>query len=100
MASKNLTKRQPSPSIQKAQTALRTTGGDPAALFDVAEKLVAENQLEIARRVFEKALDQASSTVEGSQLRIKILHKLAVVTYKDPDLPLDDRLKSAEAILD
>lgn len=99
MAKATLTQRQLPPTVLRAQEALRTDGGDPQALFDLSGDLTKGNHLEFARRVLEKARELVGADAQSSDLRIDILHQLALVTYKNPDRPLDDRLKDAEKIL-
>jgi predicted acylesterase/phospholipase RssA len=63
-------------------------------LMALAYDLSEENQIGYARRVYQVALSQAP--VES---RDQAQIKLALTTYKDPDLPIDDRLKTAESLL-
>lgn len=63
-------------------------------LMDLADGLRDENQIGYARRISRVALSLAPR-----ELRDKVQIKLALETYKDPDLPMDDRLKTAESLL-
>jgi len=64
-------------------------------LYDLAGALREENQIGYSRRIYEIALAEA----QPQDLRNRIQIKLALSTYKDPELPVDDRLKKAEALL-
>jgi len=63
-------------------------------LMALAYDLREENQIGYARRVYSVALTEAPF-----ELRDQVQIKLALATYKDPDLPIDDRLKTAESLL-
>jgi predicted acylesterase/phospholipase RssA len=63
-------------------------------LYDLATELREANQIGYSRRILGVALASA-----GPELRNEIQIKLALSTYKDPDLPVDDRLKKAETML-
>ena len=63
-------------------------------LTELARALREENHIGYARRVYQVALSLAAPAV-----RDKVQTNLALATYKDPDLPVDTRLKTAEALL-
>ncbi len=63
-------------------------------LMDLAHGLQEENHTGYARRVLQVALPLAPA-----ELRNSIQIQLALATYKDPDLPVDDRSKTAESLL-
>jgi predicted acylesterase/phospholipase RssA len=63
-------------------------------LYDLAARLREENQIGYSRRVLRIAPPPTEPDLHN---RIQI--KLALSTYKDADLPVDERLKKAEAIL-
>ena len=63
-------------------------------LIRLAHDLSEENQIGYARRVYAVALSMAPPELHD-QIQIKV----ALTTYKDPDLPVDDRLKTAESLL-
>jgi predicted acylesterase/phospholipase RssA len=67
-------------------------------MFDLAKKLKAERAFSFARRILERA---RSSKTEANQAanRLKLAQQLALVTYKDPDLPPDEKLDEAFDIL-
>jgi predicted acylesterase/phospholipase RssA len=56
------------------------------------------NRLDDARRLFEKALLDHRKEMTA-QAVLKLARDLIVCTYKDPDLPADTRLRSAEQML-
>src|SRR4051812_29516307 len=63
-------------------------------LMQLAYDLREENQMGYARRIYGVALSLASA-----EMRDQVQIKLALATYKDPDLPVDERLKTAEGLL-
>lgn len=63
-------------------------------LTDLAFNLGEENDIGYSRRIYKLALSMAPL-----ELRTDIQIKLAVATYKDTHLPVEDRLKTAEAML-
>ena len=85
--------------ITDAKIAIATLGqGDPARLQQLAARLIDDNQIGYARRVLETTLESAGSA--PVRLRVELRLQLAFCTYKDPDLPLDDRLDRALAMLE
>jgi hypothetical protein len=87
---------------QASEAALRIFRG-AATTLDELLKLGAihqrENRLDDARRLFEKALLDHRGEM-SDQVAIKVARDLIVCTYKDPDLPADTRLRSAEQMLE
>jgi predicted acylesterase/phospholipase RssA len=80
--------------IEQAKIAIASKGsGDPTRLLELAARLQTDNQIGYARRVLETALGCASGAAGKDRLDIRL--QLAVCTYKDPDLSLDDRLNTA-----
>ena len=63
-------------------------------LTDLAHNLREENHTGYARRVLLVAFSLAPP-----ELRAQIQIQLALATYKDPELPVDDRTKTAESLL-
>jgi predicted acylesterase/phospholipase RssA len=63
-------------------------------LYGLANSLREENQIGYARRVYDTALPLSTGDLHN-----KVQIKLALSTYKDPDLPIDERLKTAETLL-
>src|SRR5262249_27402037 len=87
------------PEIQEARRVIATqSGGNPEALYDLAMQLLDGNHIGYARRVLSKARDNLDEASVG--LQIDIVRKLALCTYKDPDLPAEERLKTAESFLE
>jgi predicted acylesterase/phospholipase RssA/tetratricopeptide (TPR) repeat protein len=82
-------------SARAAQVLAGSTRPSAAELYSLANKLREENQIGYSRRLYELAAKGA----EESDLRVRAEIKLALSTYKDPDLPIDDRLDTAEAML-
>jgi predicted acylesterase/phospholipase RssA len=84
--------------VKLAKEILRGTGGEPEGLFKLAKGLMAENQFGYARRILARA--RAHPAIDADpELRLKIHHKSAVCTYKDPDLPTDSKFERALKIL-
>jgi hypothetical protein len=67
-------------------------------LISLGSALQGENQLDDARRLFEMALFGCSSGVDP-ETKTNVLRKLILCTYKDPDLPAEVRLQTAEQML-
>ena len=67
-------------------------------LISLGSALQGENQLDDARRLFEMALFGCSSGVDP-ETKTNVLRKLILCTYKDPDLPAEVRLQTAEHML-
>jgi len=85
--------------MEQARIAIASRGaGDPAKLLELAGRLRDDNQIGYARRVLATALEGAGAS--PAQTRVDIRLELAFCTYKDPDLPLDDRLKTARGMLE
>src|SRR5690554_1083565 len=53
----------------------------------------------LARKLLERAAADPALNRDRA-LRLRVAHKLALATYKDPDLPVDARLDDAERILE
>jgi predicted acylesterase/phospholipase RssA len=68
-----------------------------AELDALSRALRRENQLGYARRLLEKAVDIKTDATQEKQLGL--VRDLVLCTYKDPDLPVDTRLRNAEAML-
>jgi predicted acylesterase/phospholipase RssA len=73
-------------------------GFSPGDLCQLADDLLEMNDFGHARRVYAIVLGLLSAQ-PCAALRTDAEIKLALATYKDPDLPLDERLKTAEAML-
>lgn len=63
-------------------------------LVSLADNLKEENEIGHARRLYHVA-----QSLAPSELRDPIQIKLALTTYKDPDLSVDQRLRKAESLL-
>ncbi|HWQ55179.1 MAG TPA: patatin-like phospholipase family protein [Bryobacteraceae bacterium] len=85
--------------IEQARIAIASRGtGEPARLLELAIRLRQDNQVGWARKVLEAALECAGGA--GAAERVDIRLELALCTYKDPDLPLADRLNRALAMVE
>lgn len=70
----------------------------PSEMLALAQKLMGRRDFTTARRILGRAmLDLA--LVEEQSLRVRIRQQAAVCTYKDMDLPADERLNRALEIL-
>src|SRR6185503_2023338 len=87
-----------SPNVERAKVILRGGQEDPQTIFDLAKELKGENRFTYARRLLLRA-SKHKETASNKPLRLKIFQQLALCTYKDEDLPADERLTRALDIL-
>lgn len=83
--------------IQQAKATLRSEASIGAAELVSRAQALESNRLLRYARLFLLRAQQAEDA--DASLRRTIGHRLARCTYKDPDLPIHDRLDDAEAIL-
>jgi tetratricopeptide (TPR) repeat protein len=81
---------------KRAQDVLRGAGGEATALFALAGELKALNEFGYARRLLTRAREHR---VQDAVLRLKLAQRHALCTYKDPDLPMHEKLSLALEIL-
>ena len=87
-----------SDSVQKAKAILRKKGeGEPQALLDLAKALKNEMRFGYARRLLGRA--SKHEALKEGELRDTIFQQFALCTYKDEDLPTDQRLDRGIEIL-
>ncbi len=84
--------------VDDAKQILRGRQADPAEMLALAKKLKAETQFGYARRLLSRASTD-ENLAQDKQLRDTIFQQLALCTYKDQDLPADERLDRALTIL-
>jgi predicted acylesterase/phospholipase RssA len=70
----------------------------PPELMALAKKLKADQAFTLARRLLARALADPRLEVDP-KLRLRILQESALCTYKDTDLPADERLDTALVLL-
>ncbi len=87
-----------SPNVERAKVILRGGQEDPQEIFDLAMELKGENRFTYARRLLYRA-SKHRETASDKKLRLKIYQQFALCTYKDEDLPADERLDRALEIL-
>jgi predicted acylesterase/phospholipase RssA/MinD-like ATPase involved in chromosome partitioning or flagellar assembly len=87
-----------SDNVAKAQQILRGKQEDPRRMLELAKSLKAELRFSYARRLLARASVHETISID-KRLREIILQQLALCTYKDEDLPADDRLDRALGIL-
>jgi predicted acylesterase/phospholipase RssA len=87
-----------SDSVAKAREILRGRHADPRELLQLAKRLKAESRFSYARRLLLRA-SKHEHIHSNPTLRVTILQQLALCTYKDQDLPADERLDDALARL-
>ncbi|HET6980294.1 MAG TPA: tetratricopeptide repeat-containing protein [Pyrinomonadaceae bacterium] len=87
-----------SANIEKAKIILRGGQADPQTILALAKTLKEENRFTYARRLLLRA-SKHKDTTSNKSLRLKIYQQLALCTYKDEDLPADERLDRALEIL-
>ncbi len=93
------TKRAPSASVVKAQEILRGQNLlTPREVLELTKKLKEEKDFTYARRILARAAKD-ERIFEDKKLRLAIHQELALCTYKDADLPADERLDRALAVL-
>ena len=85
-----------SPSIEDARLILRGKEDTPENLLALSKKLQAENAFKYGRRILARARRQS---IADTRLRLQLAQQHALCTYKDPDLPAEERLTRALDIL-
>ena len=84
--------------MKKANAILQGNYETPKKLLDLAERLKKEKRFGLARKLLNRAL-QDGEIEKDKNLKLKIGQQHALCTYKDPDLPISDRLDRALKIL-
>ena len=85
--------------MKKANAILQGNYEKPEMLLALAGKLKKEKRFGLARKLLNRAL-QDGEIEKDKTLKLKIGQQHALCTYKDPDLPISDRLDRALKILD
>src|SRR2546427_11316394 len=86
-----------SENIKLAKKIIAGQDADFDAMFSLAKKLKNERDFSFARRILKRA--QSKPEANQGNNRLKLAQQLALVTYKDPDLPPDEKLDDALKIL-
>ena len=84
--------------VEEAKSILRGKYEKPKAILKLAKRLKKENKFGFARKLLSRALKDPA-VEEDKDLKLEIGQQHALCTYKDPDLPMSDRLKRAFDIL-
>jgi len=84
--------------MKKANSILQGNSEKPEELLALAENLKKEKRFGLARKLLNRAL-QHGEIEKDKNLKLKIGQQHALCTYKDPDLPISDRLDRALKIL-
>ena len=84
--------------VKEALVILRGGQATPARMLELALNLKAELRFSYARRLLLRASEHKDTSLDQN-LREKIYQQLALCTYKDQDLPADERLNRALEIL-
>ncbi|MEJ2156779.1 MAG: patatin-like phospholipase family protein [Desulfobacteraceae bacterium] len=87
----------------EAVAILRGKYEKPSKIWELVKKLKSENRFGLARKIIGRAIEDPEIGPEigkDSALKLKLGQQHALCTYKDPDLPIGDRLNRAFAILD
>ena len=87
-----------SESVKKAKAILRGGDSEPQELLRLAKELKNEMKFGYARRLLARA--SVHKDLKMDDLRELIFQQLALCTYKDQDLPADERLNRALQILE
>ena len=90
--------RSESETASRARTILAGAGAKPEELQALAKRLQGERAFGLARRLLERGYQDLAVRSDAS-LRAALATRLALCTYKDPDLPIDKALDTALAIL-
>jgi predicted acylesterase/phospholipase RssA len=93
--SKNISR--PTDDVKLAKKIIAGQDEDFDIMFDLAKRLKNERAFGYARRILERARDKPEA--KHPDTRLKLAQQLALVTYKDPDLPPDEKLDDAFNIL-
>ena len=88
--------RQQSPNVLHARRILRGQEETSENILKLAKKLKAENAFRYAWKILARA---RSTPIADADLRLKLAQEQALCTYKDPDLPANERLIRALEIL-
>jgi Predicted esterase of the alpha-beta hydrolase superfamily len=86
-----------SENVKLAKTIIAGQDANFDIMFGLAKKLKNERAFGYARRILERAQDKPEANHPDN--RLKLAQQLALVTYKDPDLPPDEKLDDAFNIL-
>jgi tetratricopeptide (TPR) repeat protein len=84
--------------MKKAHSILEGKHETPKKLLALAKDLKKEKRFGLARKLLNRAL-QDSEIEKDINLKLEIGQQLSLCTYKDPDLPIGDRLERALKIL-
>ncbi|HEY8460772.1 MAG TPA: tetratricopeptide repeat-containing protein [Blastocatellia bacterium] len=86
-----------SESVARAKRIIAGQDADFNVLLELAEKLKNERAFGYARRVLLRASGKPEANAPDNRLRFA--QRLALLTYRDPDLPPEEKLKDAFRIL-
>lgn len=89
-------RRQETANQKKAQRILQGESATPESMLDLSKELKDEKKFGYARKLLALA---RTLPVEDEKNRTKLRQQHALCTYKDPDLPADERLERAFEIL-
>lgn len=84
--------------LAEAKNAIATQQGDPNRLLEISQALRRDNDFSHAREVLKIAREKLPANAPAA-LRRRLAQQHALCTYKDPDLPIDQRLDDALNIL-
>jgi predicted acylesterase/phospholipase RssA len=87
----------PTDDVKLAKKIIAGQDEDFDIMFALAKRLKNERAFGYARRILERARDKPEANHPDKGL--KLAQQLALVTYKDPDLPPDEKLEDAFNIL-
>src|SRR5215510_10902951 len=87
-----------SENIKQAKKIIAGQDANYTEMSSLAKKLKNERAFSFARRILERARRDKPEANQGTN-RLKLAQQLALVTYKDNDLPTDEKLDDALRIL-
>lgn len=85
-------------SEREARDIIRGQSGTPKQVLELEEVLRRHRKFGLARRILDRIKDDPE-LVRNANLRLRVAQKRSLCTYKDPDLPADQKLEDALHIL-
>lgn len=83
---------------RRAREIIAGVAASPAEVLDLEKVLRGDRKFGLARKILERVQVRAE-VIGDPKLRLKVAQKLALCTYKDADLPADQKLDDAQRVL-
>lgn len=84
--------------VERARAVLGGQAIKPLELFELAKRLKGRDEFGYARKLFDRARNLQDAAWNEAQ-RLDLAQQLALTTYKDPDLPTDQKYARALEVL-